>query len=153
MFVSEEQNILQQLRNHHRTSVPSRTDSLIPETDSLSLKTENQSQKLIEKDSTISPETERMSSSTLEDLQYKLSKLPKTKRHSAIVLEENIDVSLSQYCRSHQITVETFLEAAWIISQSNKTTLGKITKEAQYRYKNRKEAGRLRRLITMLSKE
>ena len=133
--MSEEQNVLEQLRNRTRTSVPHRTDSLISDTDS---QTENQND-----DST----------STLEDLKLKLSRIPKTKRRSAIVLEENIDLRLSEYCRSQQITVETFLEAAWTISQSNQTTLNKITTEAKSRYKSRKEAGRLRRLITMLSKE
>ena len=142
--MSEEQNVLEQLRNRQRTSVPNRIDSLNP-------KTENQSQELTQQNLTTSRDTDSVS--TLEDLQRKLREFPKTKRRSAIVVEENIDVSLSQYCRSHQITVETFLEAAWTICQSNKTTQAKITKEAQSRYKNRKEAGRLRRLITMLSKE
>ncbi len=151
--MSEEQNILEQLKNRQRTSVPNRTDSLIPETDS---STVNQSQKLTKQDLTVSLETDSNPSnspSTLEDLQHKLSRFPKTKRRSAIVLEKDIDVSLSEYCRSHQITVETFLEAAWTISQSNKTTQSRITKEAQSQYKSRKEAGRIRRLITMLSKE
>ncbi len=142
--MSEEQNVLEQLRNRQRTSVPNRTDSL-------NSKTENQSQELTQENLTTSEDTDSIS--TLEDLQRKLREFPKTKRRSAIVVEEDIDVSLSQYCRSHQITVETFLEAAWTICQSNKTTQSKITKEAQSRYKNRKEAGRLRRLITMLSKE
>lgn len=151
--MSEEQNVLEQLRNRQRTSVPNRTDSLNSETenqspDSMTLK---QHPNEFERPSTTNLDTD--SPSTLEDLELKLSQFPKTKRRSAIVLEENIDVSLSQYCRSHQITVETFLEAAWSISQSNKTTLQKVTKEAQSRYKSRKEAGRLRRLITMLSKE
>ena len=151
--MSEEQNVLEQLRNRQRTSVPNRTDSLISKTDS---QAENPSPESTHQDLTVSQQNKSDPSdspSTLEDLQHKLSGFPKTKRRSAIVIEEDIDTSLSQYCRSHQITVETFLEAAWTISQSNKTTLGKVTKEAQSRYKGRKEAGRLRRLITMLSKE
>lgn len=149
--MSEDQNVLEQLRNRQRASVPNRTDSLIRETDSNS---ENRDPESTKQELTVSHKTDSNSSpSTVEDLQHKLSQFPKTKRRSAIVLEENIDASLSEYCRSHQITVETFLEAAWTISQSNQTTLNKVTKEAQSRYKSRKEAGRLRRLITMLSKE
>lgn len=146
--MSEEQNVLDQLRNRTRTSVPNRTDSLINQTDS---QTKNQSQNLTNHNSTTNSNNDSLS--TLSDLQLKLSRIPKTKRRSAIVLEEELDLALSEYCRSHHITVETFLEAAWTISQSNKATLSKITKEAQSRYKSRKEAGRLRRLITMLSKE
>jgi hypothetical protein len=100
-----------------------------------------------------SDEQSLSSPSTLEDLQQKLAQYPKTKRRSAIVIEEDIENQITQYCRSHKITIETFLEAAWAISQSNQTTLKKITKEAQSRYNSRKEAGKLRRLITMLSQE
>lgn len=134
--MSEEQNILEQLRNRQRASVPERDDPLIPEA--------------LVKDSN---EQSFSSPSTLKDLQQKLAQYPKTKRRSAIVIEEDIEAQITQYCRSHKITVETFLEAAWAISQSNQTTLKKITKEAQSRYNSRKEAGKLRRLITMLSQE
>ena len=136
--MSEEQNVLEQLRNRQRASVPNRTDSLI-----------SQSQEL---DSSVKNPTGE-TPNTLEDLHQKLAQYPKTKRRSAIVIEEDIDFEITQYCRSHKITVETFLEAAWAISQSNKTTLNRITKEAQSRYKSRKEAGKLRRLITMLSQK
>ena len=134
--MSEEQNVLEQLRNRQRASVPSRGDPLIPE-----IRVED------------SDEQSLSSPSTLEDLQQKLAQYPKTKRRSAIVIEEDIENQITQYCRSHKITIETFLEAAWSISQSNQTTLKKITKEAQSRYNSRKEAGKLRRLITMLSQE
>ena len=138
--MNEEQNILEQLKNRQRASVPQRTDSLISETDPPTHH---------------SPSTTHHNPTTnsVEDLHLKLQQFPKTKRRSAIVIEEDIDSHLSQYCRSQQITVETFLEAAWTISQSHQSTLNKITKEARKRYKTRKEAGRLRRLITMLSKE
>ncbi|VEP15418.1 conserved hypothetical protein [Hyella patelloides LEGE 07179] len=138
--MSEKPNILEQLRNRKRASVPNRTDSLITEN-------EKPPTPFVE-------ETQNTPSlNTLEDLQHKLSQYPKTKRRSAIVLSEDLDRHLSQYCRDHQITVETFLEAAWTIAIAHPSTLKKITKEAQSRYKSRKEAGRLRRLITMLSKE
>lgn len=138
MPVSEEQNVLEQLRNRKRASVPFRGDPLIPKPEKFNETPESGQQNEI---------------NTLEDLQQKLARYPKTKRRSAIVIEEDIDTEIVQYCRSHKITVETFLEAAWAISQSNSTTLKKITKEAQSRYKSRKEAGKLRRLITMLSQE
>ena len=134
--MSEEQNVLEQLKNRQRASVPFRGDPLIPE-----IRVED------------SDEQSLSSPSTLEDLQQKLAQYPKTKRRSAIVIEEDIENQITQYCRSHKITIETFLEAAWVISQSNQTTLKKMTKEAQSRYNSRKEAGKLRRLITMLSQE
>lgn len=137
--MSEEQNVLEQLRNRKRASVPSRDDSLLSDTRPL--------------DAIADGREPQEAANTLEDLQQKLARYPKTKRRSAIVIEEDIDNEIVQYCRSQKITVETFLEAAWAISQSNSTTLKKITKEAQSRYKSRKEAGKLRRLITMLSQE
>lgn len=87
---------------------------------------------------------------TLEQLKVELAKLPETHRHSAIVLEKSLDQELTRYCKDHRITVEVFLEAAWIQACSNPALMEEIMNEAKGRYKSRKEAGNLRRLITML---
>lgn len=87
---------------------------------------------------------------TLEQLKAELAKLPETHRHSAIVLEKSLDHELTRYCKDHRITVEVFLEAAWMQACTDSALMEKIVDEAMRRYKARKEAGKLRRLITML---
>ena len=86
----------------------------------------------------------------LEELKAELSKIPETNRHSAIVLEKKLDQDLARYCKDNRITIELFLEAAWIYASSNPSTMTTILVEAKHRYDDRKRAGKLRRLITML---
>jgi len=86
----------------------------------------------------------------LEELKAELSKIPETNRHSAIVLEKKLDQDLARYCKDNRITIELFLEAAWIYASSNPSTMTTILAEAKHRYDDRKRAGKLRRLITML---
>jgi hypothetical protein len=89
---------------------------------------------------------------TLADLKQQLNNFPNTRRRSGIVLEEEIDLELTTYCKRNGITVETFLEAAWLIILEKETILKKVTKEATSRYNKRKKVGQLRRLITTLEK-
>ena len=120
-------NILDTIRNkRHRSSVPPRSDGLLAS-------------------STQTP-------STKDELQASLAKFPSTRRHSAIVLEEDIDTKLTRFCKESGITVEVFLEAAWVETTKDPTLMLEILNEAKRRYKTRKEAGKLRRLITMLNK-
>lgn len=86
----------------------------------------------------------------LEELKAELGKIPETNRHSAIVLEKKLDQELARYCKDNRITIELFLEAAWIYASSNPSTMTTILNEAKHRYDDRKRAGKLRRLITML---
>jgi hypothetical protein len=86
----------------------------------------------------------------LEELKAELNKIPETNRHSAIVLEKKLDQDLARYCKDNRITIELFLEAAWIYASSNPSTMTTILVEAKHRYDDRKRAGKLRRLITML---
>ena len=95
---------------------------------------------------------EHYNNNTLLDLKAQLAQYPETNRHSAIVLDKQLDIQLTRYCKEQKITVETFLEAAWALAHSNPQLLQQITDSAILRYKSRKEAGKLRRLITMLSK-
>ena len=120
-------NILDTIRNkRHRSSVLPRDDGLLAS----------------------STQTE----STKDELQASLAKYPLTRRHSAIVLEEDIDIKLTRFCKESGITVEVFLEAAWVETTKDPTLMLEILNEAKRRYKTRKEAGKLRRLITMLNK-
>jgi hypothetical protein len=87
---------------------------------------------------------------TLESLKAELARYPKTKRHSAIVLEESIDEELIRFCKQNQITVEVFLEAAWVKASTQPNLLADLLQEARTRYLDRKQVGKLKRLITML---
>jgi hypothetical protein len=139
-------SILDQIRsNRKRTVVPSREDTLIsPKQGSEHIaqpeNTENEASKEITN-----------SNSTLEELKAELAKLPPTRRHSAVVLDAEIDANLTRFCKEKGVTVEVFLEAAWLQSVASPELMEKILVEAKSRYDSRKRAGKLRRLITMLS--
>ena len=156
--MTKEDNLLNRLRekNRQRSSVPQRDDSLIvseSNSDDNSIKQENKEE---EPQPTSTPIESKQQAptedNTLANLKAELAQYPETNRHSAIVLEKKLDIELTRYCKEQGITVETFLEAAWTITSDNLELLRQVTNEAQIRYKSRKEAGRLRRLITMLSK-
>ena len=89
---------------------------------------------------------------SIEALQKELASFPETVRHSGIVLEKGIDRDLTQFCRDNKITVELFLEAAWCLSDLEPEFLERILVSAKQRYTSRKQAGKTRRLLTMLQK-
>ena len=150
--MAENNSLLNKLRqNRHRTTVPERDDALV----------KSEPQKKLDKEETKPPKSERtpdqqktaLADTTLEDLKAQLASYPKTQRHSAIVLEKELDQELTRYCKDQGVTVETFLEAAWQVASEEPAMLQRILEEAERRYKSRKEAGKIRRLITMLSKQ
>lgn len=134
------ENILNKLRQNRQRSTVERQDPLFNEN--------NQSKE--EKTVINSQKTEPQG--TLAELKRKLAEIPQTKRRSGIVMESELDLELTTYCKQQGITVETFLEATWVITQDKKI-LSQITKEAKRRYNQRKSAGQLRRLITTLENQ
>jgi hypothetical protein len=96
---------------------------------------------------------EPVKDNSIEALQKELASFPETVRHSGIVLEKGIDRDLTQFCRDNKITVELFLEAAWCLSDLQPEFLERILVEAKQRYTSRKQAGKTRRLLTMLQKQ
>jgi len=141
-------SVLDRIRqNRQRPSVPTRDDTLIsrvqqPET----LQSLDVVETLPEAQVAAAP----LSNDALEDLKAELAKIPETNRHSAIVLEKELDQSLTRYCKDNRITIEVFLEAAWVHTTANPKAMEEILTEAKRRYADRKRAGKLRRLITML---
>lgn len=142
-------SVLDRIRqNRQRPAVPTRDDTLISRVQQLD---PPQSLEAIE------PPLEAkvfaaapLPNDTLEDLKAELANIPETNRHSAIVLEKDLDQSLTRYCKDNRITIEVFLEAAWVHAISNPEVMEAILAEAKRRYAERKQAGKLRRLITML---
>lgn len=163
-------SILDQIRsNRKRTVVPSREDTLITpnkqESEQIAQRstpaneTSNETSNKTSANETSANETSTNATSnettnpnsTLEELKAELAKLPPTRRHSAVVLDAEIDANLTRFCKEKGVTVEVFLEAAWLQAEASSELMEKILVEAKCRYDSRKFAGKLRRLITMLS--
>ena len=163
-------SILDKIRsNRKRTIVPNREDTLIaPKQESAQIAQQltpanatspNEASSEILANETSANETSTNATSnettnpnsTLEELKAELAKLPPTRRHSAVVLDAEIDANLTRFCKEKGVTVEVFLEAAWLQAEASSELMEKILVEAKCRYDSRKLAGKLRRLITMLS--
>ena len=141
-------NILNQLRNkRNRPTVEPRQDALVKKVESQT-EEQNAPQQITPVTELVNPTT---SSDTLTSLKTELEKYPETRRHSAIVLEKDLDQELTRFCKDKGITVEVFLEAAWTIASADNALVEKITTEAKHRYEQRKRVGQIKRLITMLS--
>ena len=133
-------NVLAKLRDKRsRATVSTREDILVPK------------QETVEPLESVS-DLESVKDNSIEALQKELASFPETVRHSGIVLDKGIDRDLTQFCRDHKITVELFLEAAWCLSDLEPEFLERILVSAKQRYTSRKQAGKTRRLLTMLQK-
>ena len=134
-------SVLAKLRDKRsRATVSTREDILVPKPEAIEpLESENN--------------LEPVRDNSIEALQKELASFPETVRHSGIVLEKGIDQDLTQFCRDNKITVELFLEAAWCLSDLEPEFLERILVSAKQRYTSRKQAGKIRRLLTMLQKQ
>lgn len=140
-------SVLDRIRqNRNRTRVPQRDDVLVTKSPSneLGSQLDNPDERETTKEDTAPTDA------TLEELKAQLAKFPPTRRHSAIVLDQDIDQELTRFCKDQGVTVEVFLEAAWLLTSAEPELMKAVMAEALRRYKARKMAGKLRRLITML---
>ncbi len=141
-------SVLDRIRqNRQRPAVPARSDTLITKVQPTELV---QDPEIVQTQPQTEVKAAPSSSDTLKELKAELAKIPETNRHSAIVLEKELDQTLTRYCKDNRITIEVFLEAAWVHVSSNPEAMVEILTEAKRRYGDRKKAGKLRRLITML---
>jgi hypothetical protein len=142
-------NVLDRLRqNRQRTTVPPRNDTLIARAQPAEPPTTPVPTPPAKVLTQATPAA--MRPDPLAELRAELATIPSTHRHSAIVLDQDLDQQLTRYCKDHRITLEVFLEAAWVHAAAHPAALTEILTEAQRRYADRKRAGKLRRLITML---
>jgi hypothetical protein len=145
MTQSNSDSVLAKLRDKRsRATVSTREDILVPKPEP----TESLESKSLESKNNLEP----VKDNSIEALQKELALFPETVRHSGIVLEKGIDRDLTQFCRDNKITVELFLEAAWCLSDLEPEFLERILVSAKQRYTSRKQAGKTRRLLTMLQK-
>lgn len=145
-------SVLDRIRqNRQRPAVPARDDTLITRVrQSESYPIYKITEPLPEDPSDPKLADVASNSDTLEALKAELVKVPPTNRHSAIVLEQELDQALTRYCKENRVTIEVFLEAAWVYAAANPTARAEILTEAKRRYSDRKRAGKLRRMLTML---
>ncbi|MBD2415657.1 hypothetical protein FACHB389_31195 [Nostoc calcicola FACHB-389] len=142
-------NVLNQLRNkRNRSTVEPRQDALVPKVQPQA-EEQNSPQETSRVTELANPTA--TPAGTISELTAELEKYPETRRHSAIVLEKDLDQELTRFCKDRGITVEVFLEAAWAIASADNALVEKITTEAKRRYDQRKRVGQIKRLITMLS--
>ncbi|TVP65592.1 MAG: hypothetical protein EA343_02865 [Nodularia sp. (in: Bacteria)] len=144
-------DVLNQLRNkRNRSTVEPRQDALVPK---VQPQASTPKQNSPEETSPVTEPTNPTAApaDTIAELQTELEKYPETRRHSAIVLEKDLDQELTRFCKDRGITVEVFLEAAWTFASADNAVLEKITTQAKRRYDQRKRVGQIKRLITMLS--
>jgi hypothetical protein len=140
MSQSNSDSVLAKLRDKRsRATVSTREDILVPK---------QEITEPLEDRNNLEP----VKDNSIEALQKELALFPETVRHSGIVLEKGIDRDLTQFCRENKITVELFLEAAWCLSDLEPEFLERILVSAKQRYTSRKQAGKTRRLLTMLQK-
>jgi hypothetical protein len=147
-------SVLDRIRqNRQRPSVPVRDDTLITR---VQQSESSPVYKIVQPPPKVPPAEAMMADSgdspndVLEELKAELAKVPTTNRHSAIVLEQELDQALTRYCKDNRITIEVFLEAVWVYASANPTAMEEILAEAKRRYGDRKRAGKLRRMLTML---
>jgi hypothetical protein len=144
-------NVLAKLREKRsRATAPIREDILVPKSEVIIsepslVKEEPRTLEIVDN---LPPHTDDL----MESLQQELGQIPETVRHSGIILEKGIDQRLTRFCKDNKITVETFLEAAWYVSELDPDMTEQILTEAKKRYSLRKRIGSARRLLTNLKK-
>jgi len=127
-------DMLSRIRNRsNRRTVPPRDSSLAD----------------IDKDD-VAPSPSSSDSTSLPTLlpQETTENLVETAPRRQIRLEQSIDDRLAQLCRIERLTVETFLEAAFLACSRDEKLMRKVATEAKERLRERKRAGRIRRLRT-----
>ena len=84
----------------------------------------------------------------LEDL---LASFPEIAQRFPIRLESQIKDELNLLCDKEKVTIETLLEAFYVVCKDKDALMTKVLKEAKKRLKTRKEAGNIRSSITKLN--
>lgn len=84
-------------------------------------------------------------------IEAQLAELPEVTSRRSVRLEKRLFEELSAFCQQHGITMETFLEASYVVAFGDSNLQPQIITEAQRRMEDRKQAGKLRRILTQLN--
>ncbi|MEG3960579.1 hypothetical protein, partial [Microcoleus sp. herbarium2] len=130
-------SILDKIRsNRKRTIVPNREDTLIApkqESEQIAQRSTPANETSNETSANETSNETTNSNSNLEELKAELAKIPPTRRHSAVVLDAEIDANLTRFCKEKGVTVEVFLEAAWLQAVASSELMEKILVEQDLR--------------------
>jgi hypothetical protein len=89
--------------------------------------------------------------SQLERLEELLASFPEIASRVPVRLEVVIKDELDDLCNKEKITLETLLEAFYLICKDRESIMPLVLEEAKKRLKSRKEAGNIRSSLTKLS--
>lgn len=136
-------DILDRLKNRKRATVAERDNSLLAEDNS------NESTHI-----TLQPQNQSPSIIDASEISSRLAALPNVADRRQIRLEISIDQELENLCKNQpkgkKMTVETFLEAAFLTCKENPELMSQVMELAAHRLLKRKEAGKLRRVLAQL---
>jgi hypothetical protein len=93
-----------------------------------------------------------LTQSPAAELEEQLEQMPKVAPRRNIRLEESLDEALQDLCNHTGVTIETFLEACFLACNQDPNLKQAVLQEAEQRLKQRKKAGKLRRLYSQLQK-
>ena len=137
-------SLLDEIRNrNNQPVVPPRQDVFQKNTESIEVEVEE-----VQKTGTPLEPSEFSQVKQLEDL---LASFPEIAPRFPIRLESQIKDELNLLCDRQKVTIETLLEAFYVIYKDKDSTMEKVLKEAKKRLKSRKEAGNIRSSITKLN--
>lgn len=95
--------------------------------------------------------TRLSSTDAAASIEAQLAALPEVTSRRSVRIEKSLFEELSTFCQQHGITIETFLEASYIAASADQDLQSQIVTEAQRRMEERKQAGKLRRVLTQLN--
>lgn len=140
-------SLLDEIRNrNNQPVVPPRQDVFQQDINSDSIEAEVEEVQATETDT-----REESGISQVKQLEELLASFPEIAQRFPIRLESQIKNELNLLCSRETMTIETLLEAFYVVCKDKDALMGKVLKEAKKRLKSRKEAGNIRSSITKLN--
>lgn len=139
-------SLLDEIRNRkNQPAVSPRQDIFQQDTNSDSIEPE------IEEAHPTDTPSESSGISQVKQLEDLLASFPEIAQRFPIRLESQIKDELNLLCDKEKVTIETLLEAFYVVCKDKDALMSKVLKEAKKRLKSRKEAGNIRSSITKLN--
>ncbi|MFQ4136322.1 hypothetical protein PGN35_008365 [Nodosilinea sp. PGN35] len=85
-------------------------------------------------------------------LEDQLAQLIQVAPRRNIRLEENLDKEIERFVQDQDLTIDTLLEACYLILQEDSELQARVVSQASERLAERKEAGKLRRIYSQMQK-
>ena len=85
-------------------------------------------------------------------LKDQLAQLIQVAPRRNIRLEETLDKEIERFVQDQDLTIETLLEACYLILQEDSELQARVVSQASERLAERKEAGKLRRIYSQMQK-